>query len=213
MDKKYNLLIFDLDGTLLDTSKGIFNSVMYTEAKMGLKKKSDEEKKLFLGPPPAQIYRKIYGLSEEDSMLAATFHRKYSSQKAIYEFEKYDGMDDTLKQLKVRGYVMMCATLKRKDIAEKVLKNACIDVFFDFINGMDFKESKSKADIIKECISMTHFDKNQCLMIGDSDSDILGAQCAGIDFWGVTYGFGFIESKHTSLAKVDCPTDLLKYLL
>ena len=67
--KKYKLIIFDLDGTLLDTSKGIFNSVRYAEKMMGFEPLKDDKLKEFVGPPPKDMYMKDYGISEYDATI------------------------------------------------------------------------------------------------------------------------------------------------
>ena len=77
----YKVIVFDLDGTLLNTSKGIFNSVRYAAQQLGLKQLEEYELKKFVGPPPTESYRKVYNLSEEQAKQAASLHRKYGLEK------------------------------------------------------------------------------------------------------------------------------------
>lgn len=212
MGNRYKCLIFDLDGTLLNTSKGIINSVKYVEEKMKLKKQTDDQLRVFLGPPPSEIYMKIYGLTMEESKVATKYHREYSLKNAVNEFDKYINMQNTLSELKKQGYYLACATLKRKDIAVKILQNASLDFFFDVINGMDLEESMTKADIISECCEMVGIGKKQCLMIGDSNSDYKGSMDAGVSFLGVTYGYGFEPKREYSFDVVDTPGEIIDYI-
>ena len=64
----YELVIFDLDGTLLNTSQGIYNSVRYAEKQLDLPAIEDALLPIFVGPPPAQMYQKLYGLTEREAL-------------------------------------------------------------------------------------------------------------------------------------------------
>ena len=92
----YELVIFDLDGTLLNTSQGIYNSVRYAEKQLDLPAIEDSLLPIFVGPPPAQMYQKLYGLTEREALRAAQYHREYSRKYGIYEAEIYEGMKEVL---------------------------------------------------------------------------------------------------------------------
>lgn len=188
----HKLIIFDLDGTLLDTSQGIFNSVRYAEGKMGLKPTAEENLRKFVGPPPAEMYRKMYGLNDEQSLEAAGYHREYGRSKAIYEARLYDGVPETLARLSEQGCILAVATLKRQDIAEKILSLYGIDGYFAHIAGMNQAETNTKAGLIKSVCALENIVPGaEVLMVGDSQYDYEGAKEAGVDFTGVSYGYGF----------------------
>lgn len=194
MNNKYELLIFDLDGTLLDTSRGIFNSVRYAEKQMGLVPVADTVLEQFVGPPPKQMYMKHHGLDESMALKAAQKHREYGRAKAVYEAAMYPDMEMTLNTLKKNGYKLAVATLKSQDIAETILENFKLKKYFDVIVGMDSDEKLTKSMIINKVIKKCNC-KGNAVMIGDSENDFIGACKAGIDFIGVTYGFGYNESQ------------------
>lgn len=187
--KKYELIIFDLDGTLLDTSEGIFNSVRYAEKKMNLPPAADCNLNKFVGPPPAEMYKEIYGLDEEQALQATKFHREYGRKKAIYEAKLYPNVKNILKRLNEKGIKLAVATLKNQRIAEKILKEFGIAEYFSVIVGMDEKENLTKADTLR--ISLHETGSKTAVLIGDSKYDALGANDAGVDFWAAMYGFGF----------------------
>lgn len=206
----YDTIIFDLDGTLLDTSEGIFNSVRYVEKELMLNPAEDDKLRFFLGPPPKEMYKKIYGLSETQAIVATKKHREYGNKKAIYESHVYDGIGDVLSGLKANGYKMAVATLKKQEIAEKILEYYKIKDFFEIIVGMDEEETYTKSQIIFEVVN--RLKSHKAVMIGDSEYDSNGAKKAGVDFIGVLYGFGFDVNKQYSYKTVETPIDLLKIL-
>lgn len=189
--KKYDLIIFDLDGTLLDTSEGIYNSVRYAEKSMGFKPIPDERLKEFVGPPPKKMYMSVFGVSEEIALIAAQKHREYGRTKAIYEATPYPDMESVLSDLKKSGYKLAVATLKSQGIAESVLKLTGLLNYFDDVVGMDESESLTKADTIKLAMKKTEIcDNKRIVLIGDSEYDYIGAEEVGINFIAAMYGFG-----------------------
>lgn len=206
MEKKYDLILFDLDGTLLDTSPGIFNSVRYTEEKMGFNKIPNEKLPSFVGPPPKIMYQEVYSVDEETAFQAVRFHREYGREKAIYEAEVYPGIVELLKTLKINGYKLGVATLKSQPIAESVLGIHGLSPFFDCIVGMDLNESLTKKDTVR--LAMKRTKSTAPVLVGDSQYDYEGAVAAGIDFVGALYGFG-IKEKTTDYPTIRQPLDLL----
>lgn len=193
---KYNVVLFDLDGTLLDTSKGIFNSVRYAEKKMNFTPVDDEVLNNFIGPPPIKSYMENHKVSRLQAEQATAYHRQYGAEHGIYEADVYDGINDLLKKLKEKGIKLGVCTLKRQDIAEKVLQNFFLYDFFDVIVGIDKQESLTKKDTIDIALDKLKFDNRQnVVLVGDSQYDADGANQAGVDFLGVLYGFGLAKDK------------------
>lgn len=211
MSRKYELILFDLDGTLLDTSQGIFNSVRYAEKEMGFTPISEECLVEFVGPPPKMMYMKMYDISEEIAFLAVQQHRKYAKEKAIYEATIYPGIMELLERLKKEGYKLGVATLKAQGIAKKILDYFQIAQYFNVIVGMNEKESLSKKDTIQIAIETTNT-TDETLMIGDSLYDYEGAVKGGVKFLGVLYGFGFKDNKNQEITFVKKPYEIGEYI-
>lgn len=208
---KYELVLFDLDGTLLDTSPGIFNSVRYAESQLGLDPIPDARLREFVGPPPKSMYRSIYGLDEGQSLLAAQKHREYGRTRAIYEAQVYPGIRELLAGLKEKGYKLAVATLKAETIAQTILEYYGIAPFFDAIVGMDPAETLTKRltiDLARQRTGTT----GSAILIGDSIYDYTGALEAGIDFLGVLYGFGFSPETDYPFDSVPTAWDVSHYL-
>lgn len=204
-------IIFDLDGTLLDTSAGIFHSVRYAEKELGLSPIPEADLKRFVGPPPKEMYREIYGLDEQTALAAARKHREYGASRAIYEAMVYEGMEEVLCRLRREGFKLGVATLKKQSIAEAVLKNFSLYAYFDQIVGMDEEESYTKCMTIRKAM------KNMCVrkavVVGDSLYDFTGAQEAGTEFIGVLYGFGFRKGESYPFKSISRPAELLSLLI
>lgn len=209
MDRKYELILFDLDGTLLDTSLGIFNSVRYAEKEMGFAPISSSRLAEFVGPPPKSMYMKMYGVEEEVALLAAQKHREYGRTKAVFEATVYPGIIDLLKCLKKQGYKLGVCTLKSQKIAETILQNFGLSQYFDTIVGMDEKESLTKSRTIQMAIKETNT-TGRALMVGDSQYDYEGAIETRIDFIGVVYGFGLKKEEKYVFDVIEKPRDLLE---
>lgn len=207
--KKYDLIIFDLDGTLLDTSEGIYNSVRYTEKSLGFKPIPNERLKDFVGPPPKKMYMSVYGVTEETALMAVQKHREYGRIKAIYEAKPYPDIKSVLSNLKKTGYKLAVATLKLQGIAESMLKlNGLLD-YFDVVIGMDDRESLTKADTIKYAMKkVAVYDNKKTVLIGDSEYDYIGAKEVDINFIAAMYGFGADVFEKMNIKKIECIKEL-----
>lgn len=185
------LIIWDIDGTLLNTESGIVNSVRYTEKMMKLNHLTEKQLKEFLGPPPRLIYKKLYGLNDEMADNAVRYHREYGMTNAAFEAEVYDGIGELLDLFKNNGVHQGVATLKGQKVAELILKKFNLYGFFEVVAAMNMNETKTKTDTITECLNSSSIPVKDAVLIGDSRYDAIGAREAGVDFIGVTYGFGF----------------------
>lgn len=212
---KYKLVIFDLDGTLLDTSNGIFNSVRYVEQHMELRPIKNEQLRDFVGPPPKLMYMKIYGLDESTAFKAAQKHREYARTHAIYEAQIYPGVIELLHVLKEDGYKLAVATLKEQKVAEKILSYFNLSRFFDVVVGMDENETFTKARTIVE-IKKAVQDNEKSVLIGDTIYDLSGATEFQMDFIAATYGFGFSKDSDIKykylIGMANTPGDIIKLM-
>ena len=190
MVKDIKAIIFDLDGTLLDTGEGVVKSLEYTVEKMGFEPLTRAQLESFVGPPIKKRLLELYDMSVETADRATQVFRTRYGEGDIFLAKKYEDMDSCLATLKSR-YKLAVATYKREDQAIKLLEKQGIAKYFDIMHGSDAAATMTKADIIRLVISELGCPLNNILMIGDSDNDALGAENAGISFLGVTYGYGF----------------------
>ena len=188
----YDIILFDLDGTLTDPGIGITNSVAHALAHWNIEVKDRAELYKFIGPPLSDSFMRYYGFSEEDAIHAIAVYREYFSVKGLYENEVYPGIPELLSALKAAGKTVVLATSKPEGFAVEILRHFGLYDYFDIIAGASMDESRNKkADVIAYAISqMKNPDLSRMIMIGDREHDILGAKQIGIDSIGVLYGYG-----------------------
>lgn len=212
----YKLVIFDVDGTLLDTTEGVLDSVKYTIDKFSLPMLSKEQLLTFIGPPIQNSFGKYYSLTPKELQDLANVFRKRYKEHDLYKAVPYDGIYDVFDVLKRNNISIAIATYKREDYAMEILKHFKFDLYTSILYGADNDNKLTKKDIIVKCIKAAAIEKNdyhKVVMIGDSDNDSIGANEIGIDFIGVTYGFGFkterevLENK--AVGAVKTPLDLI----
>ena len=201
MRKKY--ILFDLDGTLTDSSEGITKSVQYALDKLGITENDEAVLKRYIGPPLDESFAKFHGLSREDALKAVNYYRERYKDTGIYENRLFDGIKELLSSLKKEGYITALATCKPEIYVPTILKYFDIEQYFDIAVGSELEGGarRHKDDVINEVfnqiIKLNVSDtadilndiKADSIMIGDRKDDILGAKNCGIESIGVRYGF------------------------
>lgn len=193
MNKEYKAVLFDLDGTLLNTYEGIILTVKDTIEHFGLNKLSEEEIRTFIGPPIEWSFEDKLGVTGDKLKEVCSFWRETYVNKNLLLAEEYDGMKEFIAYLKGNGVRLGVATYKKDDYARKLLEHYGFTSIMDVIHGSDYENKLSKADIIEWCIKDLDVPKDSVLMVGDTKHDAIGALNAKVDFAGVTFGFGFGE--------------------
>lgn len=191
---KYQCILFDLDGTLADTFPGILHAYQYAAEKMGLPEPSENLVNEAIGAPLTEVFRKKFGLNQEQTAEAVQYYREQYARTGIMEADRYPHIDEVLRELKARGKLLGVTTLKKEAFAGKILSHLGIDRYMDVILGMDEKDRLTKAELIVKAMTLLGQKREETVLVGDSFYDALGAQEAGVDFIGVTYGFGFQKS-------------------
>ena len=212
----YNDILFDLDGTLTDSGRGITNSVAYALDKYGISYKSKKELECFIGPPLALTFSSKFSLSKEEGEHLVSLYREYYSVKGIYQNDIYEGIPALLEALKKKGKRLILATSKPEFYAKKILEHFKLARYFDDICGATMTEERTKKD---EVISYA-LDRNgitelgSAVMIGDREYDILGARAIGINSIGVLFGYGSLEELKNAGAThiAEKVEDILKFI-
>lgn len=184
-------VIFDLDGTLLDTGRGIIESAKHTIDVMGLRDLSNKELRSFVGPPLKKSFMNTCGCTDEEANEAVRIFREYYRDGAVLHAEPYQGMTELCEMLISRGIKLGVATNKPNRFAVALINNFGLSPYFSCVKGADEAGTLSKTDLIRSCMQEMNATESDTVMIGDTDNDAEGAKCVGIRFIAVTYGFGF----------------------
>ena len=191
--KKYDHVLFDLDGTLTDPGSGITKSVQYALKKYGIHAELEELKK-FIGPPLADSFMQYFGFDEATANEAVTKYREYYSVDGIFDNKIYEGIPEMLERLHAAGSEIILATSKPLVFAEKILDHFCIKQHFTCCFGADLPGLRvKKTDIIEDALKAHPIDVSRAVMVGDREYDILGGHAFGMPAIGVLFGFGSRE--------------------
>lgn len=191
----YTTFLFDLDGTLTDPKEGIVNSVIYALRKMGIDEQDHNKLLSFIGPPIQHSFANIYGMNEEQVTDAVTYYREYFKTKGMFENHVYEHIPSVLQDLKDTGKRLFVATSKPTVFAKQILEHFQMAHYFKEIVGSNLDGTRiAKAEIIQHILhTYDGLGKEDVVMVGDREHDIIGARQVGIDSIGVLYGYGSNE--------------------
>lgn len=189
---RFRCILFDLDGTLFDTSEGIVECYRVGLEHFGIYVKDNRELRKVIGPSLYKSYNEFFGLEGDQINQAVRLYREKYNSEGIYKCRMYDGIDKILDTLKSKEFTLCVATSKPYVMAEKILKFSGLAQYFDVVCGAELDGSCSdKIELINTALKQCSFtDKSKAAMVGDRFYDIKGAIEAGVYPIGVTYGFG-----------------------
>ena len=204
-------VLFDLDGTLIDSSQGIFSSINYAMKKMNHPLLSQELLKSFIGPPLLDSFVRI-GFSNEKAIEAVQYYRENYHHFGMYQVKPYPEIEKVLNRLSSTHHLYL-TTSKPEYFAVKILQHLNFTSFISGVYGADLEGKLSqKADVIHYALTNESILVTETLMVGDREHDIKGANENGIDGLGVLYGFG--DKKELldagAICTVERPIDLLE---
>ncbi|MCR5737350.1 MAG: HAD hydrolase-like protein [Eubacterium sp.] len=215
-NERFQTIIFDLDGTIIDSAQGILNSAMYALHKMGIEDVERDSLYSFIGPPLRDSFRTFFKMNDEDSKKAVDYYREYYREKGVLEVSIYDGIAEVLKTLKQQGKQVMMGTSKPEIFARRIADHLDIAQYFDVIAGGDLEGKRDdKVSVLNYGLEqLGNPGSEEILMVGDRKFDVLGAAKLGIDTLGVLYGFGEQEELEQAGAKwiVENPMDIIEFL-
>ena len=164
----YDAILFDVDGTLIDSAPGILNTLEEVFSSMGVDvARSDLGR--YIGPPL----------------------RKSFAAKGCHEGGVYPGVVEMLGRLKAAGLTLCTATCKPTDVVRPILEEQGLAPYFSFVGGASMDESRdNKTDVIRHVLAQPVMQGKRVLMVGDRNDDMRGAVNCGLDAAAVLYGYG-----------------------
>lgn len=194
MNKKYKLIIFDIDGTLLESHRGILNALKKTLNRNHLKWPEDKTPIISIIGASVQVKLKevFPNLTHKQiDMLVDGFRDEYTKDINIYNAKLYPQELKTLAKLKRNGCHLAIVSYKRNDCVQMLYHHFGFDKYCDFALGVDAKGKTSKADAIIVAVKRAKVEPSEVLYVGDTNGDAISSAKAKVDFLAVTYGYGF----------------------
>ena len=187
----YKAVLFDMDGTLLDTLEDLRDSTNHVLRQMGYPERSLEEMRRFVGNGAEKQIRRAVpeGTGEEKIMEALTAYRAYYQDHCQIKTRVYDGLLDMLSELKEKG-VKMAVVSNKPDAAVKKLSREYFGNRLDYaVGASDGVRCKPYPDMTEEALKALGATKKDAVFVGDSEVDVQTGLNAGLDVIAVSWGF------------------------
>ena len=206
----WNPVLWDMDGTLLDSHKAIVRRLSETMVHFGVEPLDSEHMKLLIGPPVGSSLSHFVRPTQLDE--ARAYYRSLAQRDGLKDQHLFEWIPETLNTLHRAGISMAVATSKPQHEAERICEEFRINKYFDAIVGADDSRT-DKASVISQClIQLSQPDMNP-VMIGDRYFDTEGALVNNIPTILVRWGYADAQEYEGAMASVSGPEELLALLL
>ncbi|PAE44419.1 pyrophosphatase PpaX [Bacillus sp. 7884-1] len=212
MKSNINTILFDLDGTLIDTNELIISTYLHTLEKYYPGKYTREDVLPFLGPTLHDVFGKMDPDRVEEMVLE---YRTYNIANHDALVKEFVGVMETIETLKKKGYKLAIVTTKREDVAFKGLRLMKLDSYFDVMIAYDHvKKVKPDPEPIFLALEKLDSKPEEALMVGDNFHDVLAGKNAGTKTAGVAWSIKGREylAKYEPDFMLENMTDLLSIL-
>ena len=187
------LVVFDLDGVLIDSAPGIRHSIDHALASVGLAAATDDEARAMLGPPLHSGFGRLVAERAEHAalveQLVGAFRADYASA-SLRLTSLHDGSVELIHQLRNAGYRTALATSKARPATEPLLAQFGLDVLLDPIGCPRDVVNDSKSDVLRWVLQQADADGSGAVMVGDRSHDMLAAREVGAWALGAGWGYG-----------------------
>ena len=177
-------IVFDLDGTLVDSLPDIIASFQYGFTSLGLPAPTDAEVRPFIGHPLEAMYAHF---APAHATTLCTVYREHYARNFTHRSRPYPGVVELLRTLRARGYTLAIATTKRTDMARRFVEALGMMPAVDYVQGTDGFPHKPAPDVIHRALGALGHAQG-LWMVGDTTHDIQAGRAAGLRTYGVTWG-------------------------
>lgn len=202
---KPTLVLFDLDGTLVDSRRGIVHSLRLALEDAQVTIPDDHDFTWCLGMSLWKIFEHYLQTNDRVKLehSVATYRHIYRDGP-MFEFDVYDGVTDMLATVKANGSRVAVATAKAHEYAREVIASSALLAGIDHVYGSELDGTNvEKRDLLRHILTHEGIDAQHAVMIGDRNHDIDGALANGVANIGVLYGYGTAEELAHANALVD----------
>jgi len=211
----YKLIIFDWDGTLMDSEAKIVSCLRSSIEKLGLDPRDDLQLKDIIGLGLTEAILQLYpDLSEAKIKLFIDEYREQFLEKDTTSSTLFDGVVEMLQNLKQKGLLLAIATGKGRNGLDRILKKTQLASLFDSTRCADETISKPNPLMLAEILDELKISVQQSLMIGDTAYDLEMANNIGMQSVAVTHGVHTVERllAYKPATNVSCIADLNRWL-
>lgn len=182
------LVLFDLDGTLVDSSPGIFSSVRYAAGALGLPAPTEAQLRAMVGPPLQDGFAGALAVPLADVPRAVAAYREHYAAGALLDVTVHDGIPGLLAALGREGAVLAVATSKPEAFAVRVLQHAGLLPAFATVHGATMDGAVRHKEQVVAAALAAHPDGRDPVLVGDRSHDVLGAAAHGLPCIGAGWG-------------------------
>ena len=214
-ERTWSAVLFDLDGTIVDSASDITASLAHMFTELGVDVPSDDVLRSYVGPPLLDSLRLTAGFDDAEAWEALNVYRDHYADHVLRS-PVFPGVAGVLERLHAAGVPVALATSKPESMAREVLDHAGLTQYFTVITGAsDDEELSTKADVVREALRRLReggVDVSNPVMVGDRGYDTLGAGANGVPTILVEWGYGSPAEASDAMAVVHS-TDQLRNLL
>jgi phosphoglycolate phosphatase len=208
----YSAVLFDLDGTIVDSAPGITSTLAWTFERLGMPIPPPAAMLAWVGPPLLDAFRDLAGLPEDEARAALAVYRERYREVGVYDATPYPGIADVLRDLHAAGTPMSLATSKPESLARAILERERLLAEFDVITGASEDERRSaKAEVVELALDRLRAfgaDVSRPVLVGDRHHDLEGAAEHGVPTIFAAWGYGAIAEAAGAVAIAQTPADL-----
>lgn len=189
MNHQAKLIVFDWDGTIMDSVAHIVSSLHLSIQDLALPAKTDEQLKDIIGLGLREALHALYPEGSDDDLTALTQrYREYFFDPASDKSELFGGARELIHELQAEGYLLAVATGKGRNGLDKVLSETGMAEYFPVTRCADETQSKPHPQMLLEIMDYYGVNASETIMIGDTEYDLQMAKNAVAGSIGVTYG-------------------------
>ncbi|MDI6716724.1 MAG: HAD-IA family hydrolase [Actinomycetota bacterium] len=191
--RKFKAALFDLDGTLLDTSEFIFQAFENTLSSHGIQPPSRHEISKLVGKPLEYCYKLLSGLANVDELCVE--HRLFQANH-LKLAKTYPGTGEVLQALKSADLKIATVTTRQRETSLRTLEITNLISYMDYVVALeDVENLKPHPEPVLKALNFLNVEPEGAVMVGDTDVDILAGKNAGTITVGATYGFRGMQIK------------------
>jgi phosphoglycolate phosphatase len=183
-------VLFDLDGTLVDSTPGIWASIRFAATGLGLPEPTPGQLRAMVGPPLEEGFAGAFGLTGDDVDRAVAAYRAHYTAGAMFDADVYPAIPELLAGLRADGATLAVATSKPEPFAVQILAHVGLLPEFASVHGATLDGAVRHKDQVVGAALAAHPDGERPVLVGDRSHDVLGARAHGLPCIGAGWGPG-----------------------